>query len=57
MRHAEECAVRHVIDEAASVALGVEPGVLADWRRLLAAEPIITNVRVAQASDGVKFDN
>ena len=48
MWQAEECEVRHVIDEAAALALGVEPDVLADWRRRLAAEPTITNVRAPE---------
>ena len=48
MRQAEECAVRRVIDEAAALALGVEPAVLADWRHRLAAEPTISNM---QATD------
>ena len=48
MRQAEECAVRQTIDEAAALALGVEPGVLADWRQRLAAEPTITNARAAE---------
>ena len=45
MRQAEECEVRKIIDVAAAQALGVEPEVLADWRRSLAAEPTITNAR------------
>ena len=48
MSRSEECFARMVIDEAAGVVLGVEPEVLADWRRRLAAEPTITN---RQASD------
>ena len=47
MRHAQECVVRQVLDHAAALALGVEPEVLADWRRRLATEPTITNVRAA----------
>ena len=47
MKHAEECEARRIIDTAAALALGVEPDVLADWRRLLAAEPTITNRRAA----------
>ena len=39
----EECAVRAVIDEAAALALGLSPDVLADWRRRLAAEPTVSN--------------
>ena len=45
MRQADECPVRKVIDDAAALALGVGPEVLADWRRRLAAEPTITNTR------------
>ena len=45
LRQGEECGVRRVIDEAAALALGAEPQVLADWRRRLAAEPTITNIR------------
>ena len=45
MRHAEECAVRRIIDAAAGVALGVSEGEIAEWRRRLAAEPTIANVR------------
>ena len=45
MRRAEECEVRQIIDVAAAQALGVEPEVLADWRRRLAAEPTIANAR------------
>ena len=48
MRQAEECGARKVIDEAAAWVLGLEPEVLADWRRRLAAEPTIAN---RQASD------
>ncbi len=43
MKQAEECAVRAVIDEAAALALGLSPDVLADWRRWLAAEPTVSN--------------
>ena len=43
MKQAEECAVRAVIDEAAAMALGLSPEVLADWRRRLAVEPTISN--------------
>ena len=48
MRQAEVCEVRKVIDDAAALALGVEPIVLADWRHRLATEPTITNVRAAK---------
>ncbi len=50
MRQAEECEVRRIIDEAAALALGVEPNVLAEWRRRLAAEPTITNAHAAEES-------
>ena len=43
MKQAEECTVRAVIDEAAALALGLSPDVLADWRRRLAAEPTVSN--------------
>lgn len=43
MRQAEECEVRRTIDEAAAQIIGIEPRVMADWRRGLAAEPTITN--------------
>ena len=48
MKQAEECRVRKIIDEVAAVALGVDPRVLADWRRRLAAEPTITNRRAVE---------
>ena len=48
MKQAEECEVRKVIDAAAALVLDLDPDVLADWRRRLAAEPTITN---RQASD------
>ena len=54
MRQAEECVVRRVIDEAAALAVGVEPDVLADWRRRLAAEPTITNARAPEGEQGRK---
>ena len=47
LRRAEQCAVRRVIDEAASLAIGVQPDVLASWRQRLAAEPTVTNARAA----------
>ena len=52
MRQAEECEVRQIIDEAAAQALGVQPDVVADWRRRLAAEPTITNARAADVGGG-----
>ena len=45
MREAEQCEVRLVIDDTAALALGVEPTIVADWRRRLAREPTITNER------------
>ena len=45
MRHADVCDARRVIDEAAAFALGIVPDSISDWRRRLAAEPTITNVR------------
>ena len=51
MRQAEECEVRRIIDEAAALALDVQPDVLADWRRRLAAEPTITNARAGRNAD------
>ncbi len=48
MRQAEECGARRTIDEAAAVALGIAPDAIADWRRRLALEPTITNVRVRE---------
>ena len=57
MRQADECAVRKVIDEAAAQALGVEPEILADWRRRLAAEPTITNKRAGDGGTGEERDS
>ena len=48
MRQAEECEVRGIVDDAAAGALGIEPGILADWRRQLASEPTITNARAGR---------
>ena len=48
MKHAEECEARKLIDDAAASALNVDPVLVADWRRRLAAEPIITNTRAAE---------
>ena len=45
MRQAEECEARKTLDRAAAAALGVDAGILADWRRRLASEPTITNTR------------
>jgi len=47
MREAEDCETRRVIDEAAAVAVGVGPEIVADWRRRLATEPTVTNERAA----------
>ena len=33
LQQAEDCVVRQIIDEAAAQVLGVEPDVVADWRR------------------------
>ncbi len=51
MRLAEECAVRQIIDKAAAQALGVGEDLLAEWRRKLAAEPTISNVREESGND------
>ena len=48
MRQAEECEVRNAIDDAAALAIGVDVDVLAGWRRRLAAEPTITNMRATR---------
>ncbi len=48
LRQAKECKVRQTIDNAAALALGLEPDILADWRRRLAKEPTITNVRASE---------
>ena len=45
MKQAEDCEAREIIDGVAAMACGLDPGVLADWRRRLAAEPTITNRR------------
>ena len=52
MRQAEQCEVRQVIDEAAALALGVDPPAIAKWRRRLAREPTITNERAPKSDDG-----
>ena len=51
MRLADECQVRQIIDEAASLAISVEKDVVTDWRRRLAAEPTITNARAPQLDE------
>lgn len=48
LRSAENCVARHAIDEAAALALGLDSGVVAHWRRRLAAEPTITNARAPE---------
>ena len=48
MRQAEECEARRILDDAAAGALGIEPDILADWRRRLASEPTITNARAGR---------
>ena len=48
MKHADECEARKIIDDAAALALGASPDVLADWRRRLAVEPTITNARASE---------
>ena len=47
---AEVCVARQIIDEAAALAIGAEEDLVADWRRRLAAEPTITNVRASDAA-------
>ena len=41
MRQGEACAVRQIIDEAAALAISVDPSVVADWRARLAHEPTV----------------
>ncbi|MDE0621144.1 MAG: N-6 DNA methylase, partial [Bryobacterales bacterium] len=50
LAQAESCAARQVIDAAAAVALGVTGDEIADWRRRLAREPTITNVRATDCA-------
>ena len=45
MRQAVECDARRVIDEAAALALGLDPLILGVWRETLSREPTITNQR------------
>ena len=52
MRHADVCDARRIIDEAAAFALGIVPDLISDWRRRLAAEPTITNVRAKLPRSG-----
>ena len=47
MRLAEDCEARRIIDAASAVALGIGDDEIAGWRRRLAAEPTIANVRAA----------
>ena len=47
---AEGCVARQIIDKAAALAIGTEGSVVADWRRRLAAEPTITNVRAPDSA-------
>ena len=51
MRQAESCLARQVIDRAAAKACGLDPALLADWRRRLSAEPTITNRRVTDTGN------
>ena len=39
---------RKLIDDAAALAIGVDPHTVADWRRRLAMEPTIANVRASE---------
>jgi len=55
MRQAETCLARQVIDRAAAKACGLDPALLADWRRRLSAEPTITNRRVTDAGNARKW--
>ena len=43
LREADECEARKTIDNAAAQAIDIEPQVLEDWRRGLAAEPTVKN--------------
>ena len=45
---AEDYKAQRIINEAAALVLGVEPDILADWRRRLAAEPTVTNARAKE---------
>ncbi len=50
MRQAEQCGARRTIDEAAALALDINPDVLVQWRQRLSAEPTITNSRADEPS-------
>jgi len=52
LAQAQRCAARHIIDNAAALALGVSEDEVADWRRRLAAEPTIANARVPRSAAG-----
>ena len=45
MKYAETCPARRVIDQAAASVCGLDPDLIAEWRRRLASEPTITNRR------------
>lgn len=47
MHKAEACEVRRIIDEAAALAIGADAETLSVWRRRLAAEPTVSNVRAS----------
>ena len=51
MRQADVCAARLVIDAAAAVALDAGEDEIADWRRRLAREPTIANVRAPDSAN------
>ena len=39
----EECEARRIIDRAAALALDIDEEQIAEWRRMLAVEPTISN--------------
>lgn len=43
MRRAEDCAARKIIDAATALAVNIEHGQVAEWRRRLAGEPTVSN--------------
>ena len=51
MREAEQCEARRIIDAAAAIALGINGDEIADWRRRLAREPTIANVRAPDSAN------
>ena len=51
MRRAAECRARQVLDEAAALALGVDPREVADWRQRLAREPTVAQERAPAPTD------